>query len=65
LVSKTNQIARVGGRSVEFGAGETIHTENCHKYTVDGFAALAAQAGWSLARCWQNADPEFAVLLLV
>jgi len=65
LVSKTNQVVKAGERYFEFRAGETIHTENCHKYSVDGFAALAAQAGWSLEKSWQSASPEFAVLLLV
>jgi dimethylhistidine N-methyltransferase len=65
LVSKTNQVVEAGERCFEFRAGETIHTENCHKYSIDGFAALAAQAGWSLEKSWQSASPEFAVLLLV
>jgi len=65
LVSKQNQSVKAGERCFEFQTGETIHTENCHKYSVDGFAALAAQAGWSLEKSWQSANPEFAVLLLV
>ena len=65
LMSKTNQVVRAGERSFEFRAGETIHTENCHKYSIADFAALASQAGWSLKKSWQSASPAFAVLLLV
>jgi uncharacterized SAM-dependent methyltransferase len=55
---------RVAGRSFHFGAGETLHTENSHKFTVAGFTELAASAGWTLEQQWVNADPAFAVLLL-
>lgn len=30
----------------EFAAGDSIHTENSHKYTPQGFAQLLARAGW-------------------
>jgi uncharacterized SAM-dependent methyltransferase len=52
LESLGAQTVRVGGASFRFEAGETIHTENCHKYSVDGFAALAAQAGWRVLDHW-------------
>ena len=52
-----------GGR-FEFRAGETIHTENCHKYVVETFAARAATVGWTLEKAWVSRSPEFAVLLL-
>ena len=45
-------------------AGETIHTENSYKFTVDGFARLAAAAGWRLARSWVSPEPAFAIVLL-
>ena len=64
LGSKADQGVTVAGRAFRFHAGETIHTENCHKYTIDLFASLAAQAGWSLEKSWVSEAPEFAVLLL-
>jgi dimethylhistidine N-methyltransferase len=40
------------GRRFDFEEGETIHTENSHKYTVEGFTALAVQAGFKPSRVW-------------
>jgi uncharacterized SAM-dependent methyltransferase len=54
----------VAGRRFAFKAGETIHTENSYKFSLDGFAALAVQAGWRPERRWASADPAFAMVLL-
>jgi dimethylhistidine N-methyltransferase len=64
LVSLRDQSVSIAGRTFRFRSGETIHTENCHKYVVEAFAARAATAGWSLENSWLSASPEFAVLLL-
>jgi dimethylhistidine N-methyltransferase len=55
---------RIDDDTYEFHPGETIHTENSHKYTLEGFEALARRAGWRLAKSWISAAPEFAVILL-
>lgn len=68
LVSLKAQTVRLGSgpgaRRIAFGAGETIHTENSHKFTVEGFSELARSSGWRLARAWTSPDPGFAVFLL-
>ncbi|HEY9236979.1 MAG TPA: L-histidine N(alpha)-methyltransferase, partial [Phenylobacterium sp.] len=64
LESKVEHAAHVAGRVFRFAAGETIHTENSYKFTVEGFGRLAAQAGWKLERAWESAAPSFAVVLL-
>lgn len=64
LVSRRVQTIRVAGRSFGFEAGETIHTENSHKFTVEGFAGMAARTGWRLEDQWISEDPAFALLLL-
>ncbi len=46
LASKKRQKVRVAGRMIEFRAGETIHTENSYKYTLEAFGALARGSGW-------------------
>ncbi len=53
------------GRTFLFVRGETIHTENSYKYTEEGFADLAARAGWRVARRWVSPAPAFAIFLLV
>ena len=64
LESLRDQRVEVGGRRFRFAAGETLHTENSHKFTLEGVEALARSAGWRLERRWVNEDPAFAVVLL-
>jgi dimethylhistidine N-methyltransferase len=64
LVSRRAQVAQVAGRRFRFAAGETVHTENSYKFTLEGFAALAAEAGWRTERSWANARPAFAIVAL-
>jgi dimethylhistidine N-methyltransferase len=47
LVSAAAQLVRVCGRLIAFAEGEAVHTEWSHKYTIDDFRTLAAQAGFS------------------
>jgi dimethylhistidine N-methyltransferase len=61
LVSERTQTVRCNGSQIAFGEGETIHTENSYKYTVDGFARLAARAGLTLQRSWIDDDELFSV----
>ena len=51
------------GRTRGFAEGECIHTEDSHKYTVDGFAALLGEAGWSRQACWTDPRGWFAVFV--
>jgi dimethylhistidine N-methyltransferase len=56
LVSLKNQRVRILGEDFDFAAGEAVHTEDSHKYTIASFQALAASAGWSPRAVW--CDPE-------
>ena len=47
-------------RRSRFRAGETIHTENSYKYTIESFNALAQGAGFAPLQAWS--DGMFAVL---
>jgi dimethylhistidine N-methyltransferase len=61
LASRKSQKVRVCGQTIEFRAGETIHTENSYKYTVDGFGALARGAGWDTRAVWTDPQNYFSV----
>lgn len=61
LLSMERQQVTVAGMPVIFEAGESLHTENSHKYLSEEFDALAAQAGFSLNKGWQDAEGLFAV----
>ena len=41
------------------GRRGTIHTENSHKYTIDGFRALASEAGFTPRATWCDANRLF------
>jgi dimethylhistidine N-methyltransferase len=60
LASTKRQRVRVSGVTFNFRAGETIHTENSYKYTIDSFHALASGSGWSMLKSWT--DGLFGVL---
>ncbi len=53
----------VAGRTFAMRAGETIHTENSHKYGPRDARLLLRAAGWSPVREWTDADGLFALIL--
>jgi dimethylhistidine N-methyltransferase len=65
LVSKQRQKVKVAGRVIEFRAGETIHTENSYKYTLETFGALARGSGWTPKSVWTDAGGNFSIHALV
>ena len=65
LRSLRDQVVNVSGRSFSFRCGETMHTENSCKYTVEEFQQLARDAGFTAAHCWLDAQRLFSVHYLV
>ncbi|PZA13432.1 L-histidine N(alpha)-methyltransferase [Rhodopseudomonas palustris] len=61
LVSLRDQTVHLFGERIGFRAGETIHTENSYKYSLERFRALAQQAGWTPKQCWTDPDAMFSV----
>jgi L-histidine Nalpha-methyltransferase len=59
LVSTRPQKVRINGVDIDFASGETIHTENSYKYTIESFQTLARRAGWSPIEAFS--DGLFAV----
>lgn len=64
LVSQTRQQVQLAGRCFHFTQGETIHTENCHKYSADQFENMASVAGWRAVRHWVGAESGYGMYLL-
>jgi dimethylhistidine N-methyltransferase len=65
LVSEEAQAVQVLGHRFAFGAGESIHTENSHKYTVERFRALARAGGWEPVQVWLDDEGLFSLHELV
>ena len=64
LASLKRQRVRLLGECIDFRVGETIHTENSYKYSVDSFRALARGVGWTPAVVWTDAEEKFSVHVL-
>ena len=63
LVSRRAQSVRVEDSVFEFSKGETIHTENSYKYTIEEFAELASAAGFRSQQVWTDESDMFSVQL--
>ena len=63
LEAVRNVAFAVEGQSFAFKAGETIHTENSHKYGLRDSRLLLRAAGWGLCREWTDEDDQFALIL--
>lgn len=61
LVSRRTQRVQLCGQRFDFTPGETIHTENSHKYSRGDFQALAHAAGWLAEDCWSDQQERFCV----
>ncbi|MGI4732666.1 MAG: L-histidine N(alpha)-methyltransferase [Janthinobacterium lividum] len=53
----------VDGRPFTMAAGDTIHTENSHKYGSRDARILLRGGGWTPIHQWTDADDRFAVIL--
>lgn len=61
LLSTCDQQVLVSGQRFDFREGESIHTECSHKYSVAGFHALAARAGFEPEQVWTDPEQLFSV----
>ena len=61
LASLKRQKVKVAGETIDFRAGETIHTENSYKYSVESLGALARGAGWQPAGVWTDERDYFSI----
>lgn len=67
LVAREAHSVRVpaAGLRVAFAAGESIHTESCHKYSLPEVAHLGACSGFACEGQWIDREGAFADTLFV
>jgi dimethylhistidine N-methyltransferase len=65
LVSKEDQLVTANGSIINFRQGERILTEVSYKYTLEGFASVAAEAGFEVRKMWLDTRNYFSVQYLV
>jgi L-histidine N-alpha-methyltransferase len=53
----------IAGQSFEMVKGETIHTENSHKYGQRDARILLRAGGWTVTREWTDAAGQFSLIL--
>ncbi|HXI11062.1 MAG TPA: L-histidine N(alpha)-methyltransferase [Thermoanaerobaculia bacterium] len=61
LKSRIAQQVSIDGETIDFREGETIHTENSYKYTIEGFHELIAESGFVPMKVWTDAEGLFSV----
>lgn len=64
LISTGAQTFSVSGHEFTIAEGERILTEHSHKYSLGGFASLAADAGFTVERVWTDERAWFSVQYL-
>jgi dimethylhistidine N-methyltransferase len=65
LVSRKAQRVTIGDYEIAFAEGESIHTENSHKYDDDSLRALATAGRFRIDRRWSDSKGYFADLLMI
>jgi dimethylhistidine N-methyltransferase len=65
LVAVARHAVHIGDYRFEFEAGESIHTENSYKYSIQGFQALAKSAGFKGEKTWLDSKGLFVLHGLV
>lgn len=63
LVAACDMDFTVDGRLYHMAKGETIHSENSHKYGDRDANLLLRASGWTPVATWDDADPVFALIL--
>ncbi len=63
LIQQTVKLPEAGIGPIAFAAGETIHTENSHKFTERGLRPLLAAAGFGNPHLFHDPSHRFAVAL--
>ncbi len=63
LVANRDVSFTVAGKRFTFARGETIHSENSHKYGRRGARLLLLAGGWTPLREWEDPDGDFSIVL--
>ena len=63
LEAERDLLFTVEGRPFEMAAGETIHTENSHKYGPRDARLLLRSGGWTPIAEWTDPNDQFALYL--
>jgi dimethylhistidine N-methyltransferase len=63
LVATRDTSFTIEGKRFSFAQGESLHTENSHKYSSRGARLLLLAGGWSPIAEWSDEADDFALIL--
>ena len=63
LVATRDVSFKIAGQPFSFAAGQSIHTENSHKYPRRGARLLLLAGGWTPIAEWQDENEDFSIVL--
>ena len=63
LVAACDMAFTIDGHDYAMARGETIHSENSHKYGSRDANLLLRAGGWTPVATWDDVDPAFALIL--
>ncbi|MGI9346051.1 MAG: L-histidine N(alpha)-methyltransferase [Gammaproteobacteria bacterium] len=64
LRALSDQAIEVAGRRFLFAEGDSIHTENSHKFRIEQVEELAAEAGFQSCQVWTDSNGWIGLFLL-
>lgn len=64
LVSEANQQVHLNGTTIDFQKGESIHTENSYKYSLEEFRELVS-SWFEVEKVWMDENEFFSIQYLV
>ncbi len=64
LVSEANQQVHLNGTTIDFQKGESIHTENSYKYSLEEFRELVSN-WFEVEKVWMDDNEFFSIQYLV
>lgn len=62
-VDQSVLIPKLDNLTLHFVAGESIHTENCHKYSQEDIESTASKSGFEVDEQWFDKDNMFSLNL--
>ena len=65
LISTRDQSYNVGGITIRFREGESIHTENSYKFSISELEAMLREAGFSETSVWKDSRDLYALITAV
>ncbi len=65
LISTKEQSYDIGGTTVRFRDGESIHTENSYKFSISELEAMLREAGFSETNVWKDSRDLYALITAV